>query len=59
MKMAAESTTIGLRCGKQYFDLPPAERKPKALSHYPETLSTNTCDSWTEHLPSFRDSQRN
>ena len=47
-----------MRCGKEYYDLVPAERKPKALSHYPETLSSNTCDSWTEQLPNFRDSQR-
>ena len=23
----------------------------EALSHYPETLPTDTCDSWTAHLP--------
>ncbi len=47
-----------MRCGKAYYDLAPAERKPKALTHYPETLSTNTCDSWAEQLPNFWDSQR-
>ena len=47
LKLTAESSASGMRCGKEYYGLAPAERKPKALSHYPETLSTN-----------FRDSQR-
>jgi hypothetical protein len=58
LKLTAESSASGMRCGKAYYDLAPAERKPKALTHYPETLSTNTCDSWAEQLPNFWDSQR-
>ena len=51
MQLKAANTHSGLRCGKEYFALTPADRKPQALSHYPETLPTDTCDSWTAHLP--------
>ena len=44
-------THSGLRCGKEYFALAPADRKPQALSRYPETLPTDTCDSWRASEP--------
>ena len=51
MRLNAEDSASGLRCGKSYFSMSPAERKPQPLRHYPETQATNTCDSWVEHLP--------
>ncbi len=51
MRLKAEDSASGLRCGKNYFSLAPAERKPQPLRHYPETQPSNTCDSWMEHLP--------
>jgi hypothetical protein len=38
-------------CGKDYFALAPADRKPQALSRYPEMLPTDTCDSWRASEP--------
>ena len=51
MQLKAENTHSGLRCGKDYFALAPADRKPQALSRYPETLPTDTCDSWRASEP--------
>ena len=51
MQLKAENTHSGLRCGKEYFALAPADRKPQALSRYPETQPTDTCDSWRASEP--------
>ena len=50
-QLKAENTPSGLRCGKDYFALAPADRKPQALSRYPEMLPTDTCDSWRASEP--------
>ena len=50
-QLKAENTPSGMRCGKDYFALAPADRKPQALSRYPETSPTDTCDSWRASEP--------
>ena len=51
MRLKAEDSASGLRCGKNYFVLAPKNRKPQPLRHYPETQPTNTCDSWVSKQP--------
>ncbi len=38
--------TTTLRCGQTYFQLPPSERKPMRLEHYPVVQADNSCPAW-------------
>ena len=44
--LRVEATTT-LRCGQTYFQLPPSERKPMRLDHYPMVQTDHSCSSWT------------
>ena len=54
MKLTAELAASGMRCGKNYYESSPGERKALALYHYPVVQTANTCDSWMAVPPRIR-----
>lgn len=49
--MASETAMTGLRCGLDYYRLPPLLRKFKTMSHYPIVRAYTLCESWLEKPP--------
>ncbi len=44
----ADSATV-LRCGLEYFQRPPSERKPVRLDHYPAVKADGMCSHWADN----------
>jgi hypothetical protein len=42
-----------LRCGIQYFQRPPSERKPARLDQYPSVTAIHSCSAWNELAQEF------
>ena len=39
MKLTSKLAASGMRCGKEYYETSPGERKALALDHYPVVLA--------------------
>lgn len=46
--LKADSATV-LRCGLEYFQRPPSERKPARLDQYPAVQADGTCSHWADN----------
>jgi len=42
----SDSAESGWRCGWEYFQIPPLERKAKRMTEYGEVEATDHCDKW-------------
>lgn len=49
--LKADSATV-LRCGIEYFQKPPAERKPVRLDQYPAVQVDGSCPNWADQATS-------
>ena len=44
----AASPMDGLRCGYEYFQTPPRDRKVRSLNTYPEVSHQDSCGYWAQ-----------
>lgn len=49
--LKAESAAV-LRCGYEYFQRPPSERKPARLDQYPAVQADDRCPNWADQATS-------
>ena len=53
-------SSVELRCGREYFQRPPSERKPTRLDQYPPVQVDGTCPNWADHAKTvFRSTPAN
>jgi hypothetical protein len=48
--MPSETSSTGLRCGRQYFLATPIMRKFTRMDHYPVIKESNACESWNKSV---------
>lgn len=41
---------VMFRCGFEYFQKPPSERRPERLDHYPQVDALGTCAKWADEV---------
>ena len=44
--MLSDSSVSGFRCGHEYFQASPQDRKPLKMDHYPEVQPLYSCVNW-------------
>lgn len=51
LAIKTESSSTGLRCGKDYFKKPMSVRKVEKLILYTEVHTQHKCEQWSQFLP--------